>query len=76
VLPAERRKVGEQMVGDVLALPQSGDGALQVARIPQDDGGDEQIEAGGAVLLVLVGAVADFSGARMDFFTCRSFYLI
>jgi hypothetical protein len=28
VLPAERRKVGKQMIGDVLALPQNGHGAL------------------------------------------------
>jgi hypothetical protein len=61
VLPAERREVGEQLVGDVLQLTKSGDSTLQVARAPQDDGGDEQIEAGGAVLLVLVRAVADLT---------------
>ena len=51
------------MVGDILDLAQGGDGALEISRVPQDDGGDEQVEAGGAVLLVLVGAVADFARA-------------
>jgi hypothetical protein len=44
MLPAERREVGEQMVWDILGLAQGGDGAFQIARIPQDDGGDEQVE--------------------------------
>ena len=61
MLPAERGQVSQQMIGDVLGLAQGGDGALEISRVPQDDCGDEQVEAGGAVLLVLVGAVADFA---------------
>lgn len=41
------------MVGHILGLAEGCDGALQVSRVPQDDGGDEQVEAGGTVLLVL-----------------------
>ena len=61
MLPAERGQMGQQMIGDILGLAQGGDGALEIPRVPQDDRGDEQIEAGGAVLLVLVGAIADFA---------------
>ena len=60
VLPTERRQVSQQMVGHILGPSKGCDGALEVSRVPQDDCGDEQVEAGGAVLLVLVGAVADF----------------
>ena len=61
MLPAERGQVGEQVVGNLLDLAQGGNGALEISRVPQDDGGDEEVEAGSAVLLVLVGAVADFA---------------
>jgi hypothetical protein len=40
---------------------QIGDGARQIPRIPQDDCGNEQVEAGSKVLLVLIGAVADLA---------------
>jgi hypothetical protein len=36
-------------------------GALEISRVPQDDCGDEQVEAGGAMLLVLLGPVSDFT---------------
>jgi hypothetical protein len=61
VLPTERREVGEQAVGHVLGLSKGHHGALEVSGVPQDDGGDEQVEPRGAVLLVFIGAVADFS---------------
>jgi hypothetical protein len=44
VLPAERGEVSQQMVRDILNLAQGGDGAFQVTRVPQDNGGNEQIE--------------------------------
>jgi hypothetical protein len=53
--------MSEQFIGNVLGLAQGSDRAAQIAGVPQDDGGDEEIEAGSAVLLVLVGAVADFA---------------
>jgi len=31
--------------------------------VPQDDCGDEEVQAGSAVLLVLIGTVADLVGA-------------
>jgi len=32
----------------------------EIDRIPKDDGGDDEIEAGGSVALIFEGAVADF----------------
>ena len=61
MLPAERRQVGEKVIGNVLALAQGTDRAVQIARVPQGDGRDEKVEAGSAMLLVLVGAVANFA---------------
>src|SRR5580658_8144095 len=61
MLPAERREMGEQMVGHILGLAEGCDSALQVSRVPQNDCCDEQVEAGSAVLLVFVGAVADLA---------------
>ena len=51
------------MVGHVLGLPERGDSSLEIAGVPQDDGGHQQIEAASAVLLVLVGPVAYFTEA-------------
>ena len=45
------------------ALIRRSDRALQVPGVPQDNRGDEQVEAGRPVLLVLIGAVADFAEA-------------
>jgi hypothetical protein len=39
----------------------AGDGLFEVAGVPQDDGGYEQVEAGGAIGLVLEPAVAQFA---------------
>ena len=63
MLPAERREVGEKLVGNLLGLAQGGNGAVEIAGVPQDDRGDEEVQAGSAMLLVLVGAVADFAEA-------------
>ena len=54
MLLAERGKVSEELVRDILGLAESGNGALKVARIPQDDCGDEEVQARSAVLLVFV----------------------
>jgi hypothetical protein len=63
MLPAERGEVSEQLVRNILGLAQSGNGALEVPRVPQDNCGDEEVQARSAVLLVLVGAVADLAEA-------------
>ena len=63
VLPTERRQVVKELVGNRLDGAQRSDGAVEVAGIPQNDCGDEEVQAGGSVLLILVGAVADFSEA-------------
>ena len=61
VLPPERREVSEKVIGNVLGLAQGSDRAVQITRVPEGDGRDEKVEAGSAVLLVLIGAVADFA---------------
>ena len=61
MLPPERRQVGEEVIGNVLGLAQGSDRAAQIAGVPKGNGRDEEIEAGSAVLLVLVGSVADFA---------------
>jgi hypothetical protein len=63
MLPAERRKVSEQLVRNILGLAQNGNGALEVPRVPQDDRSDQEVQARSAVLLVLVGAVSDLAEA-------------
>jgi hypothetical protein len=52
--------VSEKVVGNFFGLAQGGDGAVQITGIPQDDRGDEEVQAGGAMLLIFVGAVANF----------------
>jgi len=61
VLPTEWGEVSEQVVRHVLDFAQGGKRMLQIAGVPQDDSGDEQVEAREAVLLVLVSAVTDFA---------------
>ena len=63
VLPTKGRQVSEKVVGDVFDLAQGGDGAVQITGVPQDDRGDEEVQAGGAMLLIFVGAVANFPKA-------------
>ena len=41
VLPAERRQMGKKVIGNVLGLAQGGDGAIEIAGVPQGDSGDE-----------------------------------
>src|SRR3954447_8000619 len=59
--PFHASPLGQQLIRDVLSLAQGGDGASEIPRIPEDNRGDQQVEAGGAMLLVLVGAVADYA---------------
>jgi len=49
------------VIGDIFDLAQGGDGAFQIPRVPQNDCGDEKVQTGGSVLLVLVGAIANLS---------------
>ena len=37
----------QKVIGDILDLPQLGDGLSQIAGVPEDDGCDQQVEAGG-----------------------------
>ena len=60
VLPAERGQMDEELIRNLLDLAQGGNGAFKVAGIPEDNRGDEEVQAGGAMLLIFVGAVANF----------------
>lgn len=57
MLPPERCDVAGSFGRDGHA----GDGLFEVAGVPQDDGGYEQVEAGGAVGLVFKPAVPQFA---------------
>ena len=62
MLPAERGNVGEQLIGRSFGLgAKLGDGVVEVDGVPEDDGGDREVEAGGTVALVFEGAVPDIS---------------
>src|SRR5271156_1560625 len=60
VLPTKGRQVSEKVVGNFFGLTQGGDGAVQITGVPQDDRGDEEVQARGAMLLIFIGAVANF----------------
>ena len=51
----------QEMARDIFRLTEGGDRSFEVSGVPQDDRGDDEVQAGSAVLLVLVGAVADFA---------------
>ena len=62
VLPAEGRDMSEKLVwDDFSARTQLIDGATEIDGIPEDDGGDREVETGGAVALVFEGVVADLA---------------
>ena len=61
MLPAEWRDVLEQGRIDGLGFPKQSDGAFQVERVPQRDGGDHQVKTAGAILLILERTVADLA---------------
>lgn len=57
---AERRGVRQQLIRDNhIAVSEFGDGTVQIDRVPQDDGGYDQVQPGGAVTLVLQCAVME-----------------
>ena len=62
MLPPEGRDVGEELGGGVDAGLLAGQDRLaQLQRVPVDDDGGEQVEAGDAVVLTFAGAVAQFA---------------
>ena len=61
MFPAKWRQMDQQVIGNILGPAQSGDGAFEIPCVPKDDRGDEKIQAGSAMLLVLVGAITNFS---------------
>jgi hypothetical protein len=61
MFPAERGQVGQLRIADVFEPAQNIGGAFEVPGVPENDRRDDEIEAGGAVLLIFVCAVADFA---------------
>ena len=62
MLPAQRGDMGEQGIGHVYtALTQMAGGPVEMDGVPKDDGRHDEVETGGAVLLVLEGAVAQLA---------------
>jgi len=67
MLPSERRDVSEKLVGnDFAARTQFGDNAAEIDGVPEDDGGDGKVEAGGAVALIFESPIADFAEAMEE----------
>ena len=59
--------MGEKLVGNnFTSQTQLVDGATEIDGVPEDNGGDGEIEAGGAVALVFEGPVADFAEAMKE----------
>jgi hypothetical protein len=53
--------MGEEAVWNLFDLAQGGDSVLKIPRVPKNDRGDDKVQSGGAMLLILVGSVADFT---------------
>jgi hypothetical protein len=60
VFPTDGRQVSQGLVinGDAVA-PQGSNGAFKIYGVPKNDGGDNQVQAAGAISLVLEAAVAE-----------------
>lgn len=62
MLPAERRDMRQEIVGNGRALStQVLDGLVEIDGVPVDDGGGDEAEPGGPEALIFEGAVADFT---------------
>ena len=66
MLPAERGEVSEQLVRNILGLAQSGNGAIEVPRVPQDDCGDEEVQARGVPSNAEFDRASDISAATNE----------
>ena len=62
----------QQVIGDILRLAQGCHRSFEVSGVPQDDRGDDEVQARSAVLLVLVGAVTDFAEPMNKNGTCQA----
>src|SRR3546814_15587155 len=57
MLPAQWRDVARDLVGRADVSQRH----FEIASVPQDDGGDEQVEAGGAISLVFEPPITQFA---------------
>jgi hypothetical protein len=53
VLPAEWPQVSQKVIRNIFGLAQGRDGAVEIAGVPQDDGGDQKIDIGYALSCLL-----------------------
>ena len=61
VLPSKRGDVGEEIVGDIGSLrAQLPDGAVEIDRVPVNDGSGNEAQARRAEALVFEGSVSNF----------------
>ncbi len=75
VFPAERRQMRKvNRCRRVPLLAYVIDGALQVHGVPQNDCGDEQVQAAGTMKLVFIGTVANLAKWRTCFPSIRNRY--
>ena len=61
MLPTERGQVKEELIGNLLDLTEGDNSTFKIAGVPEDDRGDQEVQTGRAMLLVLVCAVPDFA---------------
>ena len=67
MFPAEGRDVGKEIIGDGRAeSARVLDGTVQVDRVPMDDRGGDEAQAGRTKALVLKGAIANFALAMEE----------
>jgi hypothetical protein len=60
--------MGQKLVGNsFVARAQFVDGATEIDIVPEGDGGNGEIETGGAIALVFESAVADFAEAMEEY---------
>ncbi len=71
--PAKRGDVFDDIVWDGhTVFPQISDGGFQIFCVPQDDGGDQKVETGCFVDLVLITAIAHFAELVEEDPACES----
>ena len=71
VFPPERGQVTQQAIRNVPNLTQGGGGVHQISRVPENHRGDEQVEAGHEVLLVVIDTITNFSEPRDEDRECQ-----
>jgi len=61
VFPAKRGQMSQQLDRDAFSPTRDGDGVFEIPGIPENDRGDKELQTRGAMLLVLIGAITNFT---------------